>query len=342
MGRGWRGDRAQELPASSFLLPDLSPSSQTPLTWSRAGRPGRCPGRSVQVGTAHSLQQSQQAPLISCPSGAPGRSSHAPRNPSLPMCRPRGPDPGAPPQALPGPLGGWREHARAAFLSRGFQGLSPTRRPLTNSTLVAEAVLGLRARPAAAHGVCRVCASLLDLTSTSWESSAVDAVGAGGAGAQGRGAGRGPRPRIRCRPFQAGSPRLAPSPGCRVPRASRPGSPTAFLPSSQPAGDSRRRPPPSHVEPAPHPRGRPGLLVGPQAEQSPRGSAWQGEAGPGHRTRLTLVALGAGFAGLVVHCLVVEAGLAPAALGFLSVGAAPLHPITCTGAGIRTQRWPSL
>ena len=91
-GEGATGCRAPELPASSLLLPDLTLGSQTPgrpnppapgtLTWSRAGRPGRCPGRSVLVGTGHSLQKSQQA---------------------LPICRPWGTQT-LTPQGLPQPL----------------------------------------------------------------------------------------------------------------------------------------------------------------------------------------------------------------------------------------------
>ena len=57
--------------------------------------------------------------------------------------------------------------------------------------------------------------------------------------------------------------------------------------------------------------------------------------GPGARAgvALTLVALCAGLARLVVHGLVVEAGRALEALGVLVTAAATLHPITC-----RTRR----
>lgn len=100
------GIQAQELPTSSFLLPDLTPGSQTPghpsppatgtLTWSRAGRPGHCPGRNVLVGTGYSLQQSQQALPICHPWGAQRLIPQGLQEP-LPMCMPpMGPDLGDP------------------------------------------------------------------------------------------------------------------------------------------------------------------------------------------------------------------------------------------------------
>lgn len=54
-------------------------------------------------------------------------------------------------------------------------------------------------------------------------------------------------------------------------------------------------------------------------------------AGPGRLAVLTLVALCAGLAGLVVDCLVVEAGLTRTAHRVPGVVAAALHPITCHG-----------
>ena len=108
--------------------------------------------------------------------------------------------------------------------------------PLTNSTLVAIAVLGLGARPAAADRVSRGCASLLGLAPTSWGSGRVGAVSGEARGTEQAG---GPRLRVcswlpqTSSPLAAGWPLVLSHP--RMPCPSWPhgprGHPVAALPA---------------------------------------------------------------------------------------------------------------
>lgn len=69
------------------------------------------------------------------------------------------------------------------------------RPPLTNSTLVAVAVLGLAARPAATDRVSGWCASLLGFTPASWGLGGVGAVsGEARAAEQAEDGAKGPQP----------------------------------------------------------------------------------------------------------------------------------------------------
>ena len=76
---------------------------------------------------------------------------------------------------------------------------------------------------------------------------------------------------------------------------------------------------------------------------APRPRVTWAPAGPGRLAVLTLVALCAGLAGLVVDRLVVEAGLTRTAHRVPGVGAAALHPITCRGrpGSEFPTAWPS-
>lgn len=108
--------------------------------------------------------------------------------------------------------------------------------PLTNSTLVAIAVLGLGARPAAADRVSRGCASLLGLAPTSWGSGRVGAVSGEARDTEQAG---GPRlrvcsylPRASC-PLAAGWPLVLSHP--RMPCPSWPHSPRGHPVAALPA-----------------------------------------------------------------------------------------------------------